>query len=42
MDDVSRKREISKVPMRKLLAAVKRDIQRQIRPSVSVPKLKKT
>ena len=41
MDEMSRKRTISKVPMRKLLAAVKQDIRRQIRPSAVSAKPKK-
>jgi hypothetical protein len=41
MDEVSRKREIQKVPMRRLLAAVKQDIRRELRPSASAGKPKK-
>jgi hypothetical protein len=35
MDEMSRKRELKKVPMRKLLAAVKQDIRRTLQPSAS-------
>ena len=35
MDEMSRKRSLEKVPTRKLLAAVKRDIRKQIQPSAS-------
>lgn len=42
MDEVSRKRELQKLPMRKLLAAVKRDIRRQLKASASPSKPKKT
>jgi hypothetical protein len=41
MDEVSRKREIQKVPMRRLLAAVKQDIRRELRPAASGGKPKK-
>jgi hypothetical protein len=33
MDEISRKRELKKVPMRKLLAAVKQDIRRILKAS---------
>ena len=39
MDEQSKKRELSKVPTRKLLAAIKLDIRKQIQ---AVPKIKKT
>jgi hypothetical protein len=42
MDGQSKKTELSKVPMRKLLASVKRDIRRELRPSASAGKSKKT
>jgi hypothetical protein len=35
MDEMSRKRELKKVPMRKLLAAVKQDIRKQLQASAS-------
>jgi len=41
MDAVSKKRELSKVPTRKLLASLKLDIRRQMRASDSAPKRKK-
>jgi hypothetical protein len=41
MDEMSRKREIQKVPVRKLLAAVKQGIRRQLKASASTPKPKK-
>ena len=41
MDEQSKKRELSKVPMRKLMATIKQDIRRQLRVSVSSLKLKK-
>lgn len=41
MDAASKKRELSKIPTRKLLASVKREIRRQIQPSESIRKPKK-
>ena len=41
MDAVSKKRELSKVPTRKLLASLKLDIRRQMQASASAPKPKK-
>ncbi len=41
MDAVSKKRELSKVPTRKLLASLKLDIRRQMRKVDSAPKPKK-
>jgi hypothetical protein len=41
MDEVSRKRELSKVPTRKLLAAVKRDIRKELQPTASAGKPQK-
>jgi hypothetical protein len=35
MDEISQKREIQKLPMRKLLAVVKQDIRRTIKASAS-------
>lgn len=35
MDEMSRKRELQKVPTRKLLAAVKKDIREQLQPSAA-------
>ena len=42
MDDLSKKRELQKVPTRKLLAAIKRDIQKSLKPSYSPGKPLKT
>lgn len=42
MDDQSKKRELAKVPMRKLLATIKQDIRRELKGSASLPKPKKT
>jgi hypothetical protein len=41
MDEMSRKRELQKVPMRKLLAAVKQGIRKEIQPAASSHKTKK-
>jgi hypothetical protein len=41
MDEQSKKQELSKVPTRRLLAAIKRDIRRQLRTSASPAKPKK-
>jgi hypothetical protein len=41
MDTVSKKHELSKVPTRKLLALVKREIRRQIQASAKSSKPKK-
>jgi len=38
MDEMSKKRELSKVPTRKLLAAVKQSIRKEIRPTASARK----
>lgn len=35
MDEISRKRELEKVPMRKLLATVKKDIRKTMKASAS-------
>jgi len=35
MDEMSRKRELQKVPMRKLMSAVKHDIRKQLKMSAS-------
>lgn len=42
MDEQSKKRELGKVPMRKLMATIKQDIRRQLKTSASTPKIKKT
>jgi hypothetical protein len=42
MDEQSKKRELSKVPTRKLMATIKQDIRRQLRGPASAPKPKKT
>ena len=42
MDEQSRKRELSKVPTRKLLASIKRDIRKQLHDGKSLPKTQKT
>jgi hypothetical protein len=41
MDEMSRKRELSKVPTRKLLAVVKQSIRKEIGPAVSAGKPQK-
>lgn len=41
MDEKSKRMELKKVPTRKLLAAVKQGIRRQIHASTSAPKPKK-
>jgi hypothetical protein len=41
MDEQSRKRELSKVPTRKLMASIKQDIRKQLRGGQSLPKPKK-
>jgi hypothetical protein len=42
MDEQSKKRELSKVPMRKLMASIKQDIRRQLKTAVSSPKPQKS
>jgi hypothetical protein len=41
MDEQSKKRELSKVPTRKLLATIKQDIRRQLSGPSAAPKPKK-
>jgi hypothetical protein len=41
MDEASRKRELQKVPTRKLLAAVKQSIRKELQPTASARKPKK-
>jgi hypothetical protein len=41
VDEKSKKIELKKVPMRKLLASVKQGIRKEIRPSMSLGKAKK-
>jgi hypothetical protein len=41
MDELSRKRELQKVPTRKLLASLKQSIRRELRPAASAGKPKK-
>jgi hypothetical protein len=41
MNEQDRKKELSKVPTRKLLATLKQDIRRQLKAPSSPPKLKK-
>jgi hypothetical protein len=41
VDEMSRKRELQKVPTRNLLAAVKQSIRKEIRPLASAGKPKK-
>ena len=38
MDEMSRKRELQRVPTRKLLASVKQDIRKQLKVSASAGK----
>jgi hypothetical protein len=41
MDEQSKKRELEKVPMRKLIATIKQDIRRELKGAASLPKPKK-
>jgi hypothetical protein len=41
VDEQGKQAELKRVPMRKLLASVKRDIRKQLRPSASAGKPKK-
>jgi len=41
MDEQSKKRVLARVPTRKLLAAIKLDIRKQIRTAAAAPKPKK-
>ncbi len=41
MDDKQKKEQLKKIPMRKLLASVKRDIRRTIQAAPKPPKSKK-